>query len=574
MASIFSNIYGDSQLDQLTKEIDNAVKSVPIKDANGSTTSETSSSNLISQFLSSEDSMMSDKSLKKNPFYVSGEDDKNNGITEISTLLDKLSIAPERSQRYRVYDELYASCPLIKKIISVWVDNLFQKNPVTGKSLLIKSKADESDTDITQLDDQYENKKKMADIFIDEILDYFDLIEKLKNKIVPHQLMYGDSFVELIDLKEYDPLKKESGELFLSETSIDNNSFKKKKVSETHLTEEEILESIQNKLNRNTPLTKTELERIEEQFADLFFENGDDDILAEAEARKFSNNKEFITLHEKKESERQTSSYESFYEYYQNKADGKLQPFLKTSRHRKSSKKKDSKPFTESKAFKNNKDIDLSSLLLLVHSPKNIIVFSTKYGSKLGYIEVIEKENLQTTNIGQQLSSIIGRVVTVGGKNINSADEITTDIVKCIIKKILRSSNKNSNNKTIEQMVKNLDPEVYNTIKKLIVETYRDDPKAATIKKLKARFIPLERMFHFTVKASEYAPYGTSVIDPLVLQGKLYMLSQLSNIIMKLSRAAPLRKWIIDVGPLQDQAKYVEQIKRELYNQKVKVVTF
>ena len=47
------------------------------------------------------------------------------------------------------------------------------------------------------------------------------------------------------------------------------------------------------------------------------------------------------------------------------------------------------------------------------------------------------------------------------------------------------------------------------------------------------------------------------------------MLSQLSNIIMKLSRAVPMRKWILDVGPLQDQARYVQQIKRELYNQKV-----
>ena len=102
-------------------------------------------------------------------------------------------------------------------------------------------------------------------------------------------------------------------------------------------------------------------------------------------------------------------------------------------------------------------------------------------------------------------------------------------------------------------------------------ETYKDEnkSKATTCKKIRARFIPIDRMFHFTVKASDYAPYGSSIIDPLVLQGKLYMLSQLSNIIMKLSRAVPMRKWILDVGPLQDQARYVQQIKRELYNQKV-----
>ena len=59
------NIYGDSQLEQLTKEIDTLVKTSPIRDS-GVDNSESASSNLISQFLSTEDQLTSEKSLKNN----------------------------------------------------------------------------------------------------------------------------------------------------------------------------------------------------------------------------------------------------------------------------------------------------------------------------------------------------------------------------------------------------------------------------------------------------------------------------------------------------------------------------
>jgi len=151
-----------------------------------------------------------------------------------------------------------------------------------------------------------------------------------------------------------------------------------------------------------------------------------------------------------------------------------------------------------------------------------------------------------------------------------SQDEILAKVVKLIIKKVIQNSTK-SKSFDIEKAIKSLKPEVVNTLKKLIIETKKQDPKRNVYKKIKARFISIESMFQFGTQSPEFYPYGMSFIDPLVLQGKLYILSQLSNIIMKLSRAAPVRKWIIDVGPLQNQSKYVQQIKRELYNQKVTI---
>ena len=568
------NIYGDAQLRKLTDEIDSIVKSVPIRDS-GVDNSESASSNLISQFLSTKDQLSSDAALKKNPFYRYASENKS-GISEVSSLLEKLSISPEREQRYRIYDELYNSCPMIKKMVSVWINNLFQKNPVSGKSLLIKPKADDGNTDASQVEDDYENKVKMSEIFIDEIIDYYEIINKLKHKIVPYQLQYGDAFLEVINLKDYDPMQSSGrgpDNLFLSESVVDikDNEVQTKPI----LNDDQIIESINKKLENGSIITEGDLDKIIDDLSELFIDRSSRDrILEENEAINFGNSERNVILHERSEKDKPTSSYESFYEYYESQYDGKFKSKLITTKKEKTEKVK--KPITEAGqqllTDYMNKKLDLSNIMMLVHPPQNIVILSTQYGSKWGYVEVTDKEEIHTTNIGQQLSSIVGRLVTVGGKNINDPEEIVGRIIRTVIKKIIQSEsynkNKNLTNKSLDRALKSLDTQTLNTIKRLIIETYKQDTKVGC-RKLKARFIPLERMFHFTVKASDYAPYGTSIIDALVLQGKLYMLSQLSNIVMKLSRAAPLRKWIIDVGPLQDQSSYVQQIKRELYNQRI-----
>jgi len=65
---------------------------------------------------------------------------------------------------------------------------------------------------------------------------------------------------------------------------------------------------------------------------------------------------------------------------------------------------------------------------------------------------------------------------------------------------------------------------------------------------MRVRFVPSSDMIAFTIPSAEHDPYGQSFIDALVFPCKLYILSQLSNIIIKLSRAAPVRKWTLDIG--------------------------
>lgn len=102
MLKQFSNFFGDNILSSLEQDIEDIVKSAPVKDA-ADKTSTSDSSNLLHQFLMDEDSFKNKESLKKNPFHM--ENNENNGImSEVKTLLDKLSIQTDRASRYQVYE--------------------------------------------------------------------------------------------------------------------------------------------------------------------------------------------------------------------------------------------------------------------------------------------------------------------------------------------------------------------------------------------------------------------------------------------------------------------------------------
>ena len=560
--SLLSGIFGDPQLDNIDSQIDNIIHTLPLKNERNSE-SENNVSELIHQFLAIDDKFSSDEKIKKNIFYQNIKD-KSSLTNDINTLLDKLSIEPDRANRYKIYEEIYGTIPMIKKMMKVWLANLLQKNPVSGKSLLVKELEDEEiNTDLQ--DEDLENKKEIARLFIDNIIDYFDIVGKLKERILPYQQMYGDAFVEIVNLKNFKLYNKDeldNNDLFIGESVIP-------KTKKNHI----IYESDDQKIKRISKKIETaSFEDACDLFADIFIDTNYDPLETLTLENSLDDHKNRTIVLQ--ENNKHTDSIETFYEYVQNNA-GELKPFLKLKNSNSAGiKKKRGRPkksLQESTVILNklNSEIDLSQLFMMIHKPTNILILETNYGSKIGYLEISEKENIQSTNITQQLSTIIGRIVSVSQNKIDSKEEILARIVRSMIKKIL--SNQKVKDNDPEKIIKSLKPEVLNSIKRLIIETDKDNPKRIVFKKLKTRYIPLEKMFHFQVPSSEYYPYGQSFIDPLVLQAKLYILSQLSNIIMKLSRAAPVRKWIVDVGATQGQAKYIQQLKREMYNQRVTI---
>ena len=551
--NLFSN---DQQLSDIDKQIEGVISSVPVRDPEDNS-SEDSPSELIHQLLAPEDRFADKKELKKNPLFgYLGDDKKQNGImTDVGTLLDRLTVQADRASRYKTYEEIYSTVPIIKKMMDVWLSNLMQKNPISGRSLIVK---DAEEIDKLSSDDTFENKKEAAGVFVDEVLEYFDFVNKLKYRILPTQTMYGDAFIELVNLKTFSMYDDNGSidDMFLGESSL--TASPKKKLNPA--AEDVKLKHILEKVNRQS----FSVDSVCEELSDIFVNSSWDSeefLLGESLAESYTRKDRTILLKEKKES-KNLDSVSCFFEYVQNNA-GEYKPFLKiknnqsqlgSDRPRKRGRPKKEQQKKED-SFQDRMlkagaptEIDLSNVLMLIHDPKNIVILQTTYGSKLGYVEVADKDKIESTNINQQLNTIIGKLITSSsGNGVNSQEEILAKLVRLIVKKIIeKSSEKTSsdNKPDPEKLLNSLDPTIFNTIKKLIIETDKDDPKRNVFKKLKARFIPITRMFHFTTPANEYYPYGRSFIDPLVLQAKLYILSQLANTIMKLSRAAPIRKWI------------------------------
>jgi len=213
---------------------------------------------------------------------------------------------------------------------------------------------------------------------------------------------------------------------------------------------------------------------------------------------------------------------------------------------------------------------DLSKVLLKYHKPHNIIILETNYGTKLGFLEVQRNEDSVHSN---SISMMVQKVTNSNNFNSkNDSKKNVEKIIKYVISKIIgRSKNKGHNTKDVQSILSSLDPEVFNFVKRMVVEQgYDRDKNIQTVTPVRVRFIPPAKMVHFLNPGSaDYSPFSASILDPMVLTGKLYMLAQLSNTVTKLSRASLIRKWTIDTGPTKMTGNSLNKLKREIYNTRV-----
>ena len=166
----FSSFFGDSELDNIDARIDNVIGNLP------GTSSNIPTDNISGEFIN--------EFIKEAP------------KTEIDRLLETVSVSRERLERYNVYDEAYKYVPIIKRILTVYLANILQKNPITGKCLLIREAENlNGDKKVDEL--TLDKAKQLAE----ECIKSFDLLVKLRKKILPNQLVYGDCFVEVVNIE-------------------------------------------------------------------------------------------------------------------------------------------------------------------------------------------------------------------------------------------------------------------------------------------------------------------------------------------------------------------------------------
>jgi len=461
--SFFSSFFGDEELKDIDNRIDALINQFPT--LNRQETSDTISSDFVSSFM------------------------ENAPKEEIDRLLQSVSVSRDRLERYNIYDEAYRYVPIIKRMVKVYIANILQKNPVTGKSLLIRPVSDtslEKELDV----EIFEHVKKFAEV----CLKTFDLAIKLRNKILPITLVYGDCFVEVVDINA-EAKKKESANILNTVALFESNV----------KTLNNRVEQLQYKKNGNVD---QQVDVIVSRIAECLTEVVD--------------NFAVYNFEEKQENEQNINVF------------------------------------------------NLDNILLKIHKPHNIVILQTDYGSILGYLEVAKDETPMVYNLTQTLSTLVGRVTSILGRDVVSQENITDRLVRYIVKTTLEKANRtpSSGNESLDSLLKGLDPSIFNYIKRLVVEHGLSQRKLQ-LNRIQVRFIPVSRMVPFSLLSSEYDPYGGSFIDPLTFHSKLYILSQLANVILKLSRAAPVRKWTIDIGATQMHAGMIQKLKRELYNTRV-----
>jgi hypothetical protein len=227
-----------------------------------------------------------------------------------------------------------------------------------------------------------------------------------------------------------------------------------------------------------------------------------------------------------------------------------------------------------------NTGYDVNKLSLRYHKPHNVVVIKTESDRVFGYI-YIKKNDLSNDTIlapNYKFASILGQISGVD-KTLNN-DNSSTFIEKClngIIKKIVKQikvkyepnpkKSVKENELMYHNMVrKSMAPELFYMLKELLIELKETKNLSYRIS---TKFIPVDKMVHFQLQSTEYTPYGGSIIDPLVYPSKLYLLSQLANVVSKLSRAALIRKWIVETGPRNQHSNLIQKLKTEFRNQRI-----
>jgi hypothetical protein len=475
--SIFGSLFGDKKTDKLYDKINSVIDELPRSQGSTSTSDDlaVSAINDIIDF--------------------SKEDHK-----QVDQIFKDLKVPTQRLRRYQLYESIYDSVQIIKRIVKIYANNIFEKDSVTNRVLFVNEAEGGSD-----------NSEKIAGLkkFANDCIHYFDLDTRIKNRVCMPVLKFGDGFIEVINLDE---------------TTAQLSDVQGAQID--YISENTVIETLNTKLNSKNPYTN----KITSSDIDKLI-----DCIIEVDNRPPT--AEFNLLHEAKIKDVDSSA-------------------------------------------------DFSKVALKYHTPHKVVPLVTQYDNILGYIEIkeIEKDAGEKSNPLKsfvEIANKIGSSAYVKGKGHEEKYDKTISIfVKSIIRKIIKENNivvsKQDGNKLKtkkeideeleEQLRKSLESDVFYSVKKLMLSV---DENPLYRKKLRTRFIPVDRMVHFSSPTSDVYPYGISIIDNLVYPGKLYLLTQLANAVQKLSRSSILRKWNIETGIRENHGQLLNKLKKEFRNSRV-----
>lgn len=467
-----SDLFGNKATDTVLDKIDSIIEKLPLKQPNQTF------DKLVAGALRDVVDTNGEGNVKEEKKRVKGN------VEEIERLLQGISVPETRLRRYDTYDDIYKSIQLVKRVIRVYINNIFQKDPVTNTMILIKES------------EKAKNYEKLDTIkkATKEILSFFKLDEKLKYNTAFNLLKYGDSFIEIIDLDEI-------------ETPFPTVS----SIKDDHI----ITETFNNLNSKNHYRNEMVFDDIS-SFVDCLYE--------------------FDTLNKDVLED----------EYIQESS------------------------FDEQVA--DDTKYNLKKIVLNFHRPHKIIPLVSPYDNILGFVEIKESEKSSTSvNILKQFTDVIDKIGSKYPSNSEKYDTVIRDFSKLIVKKVLLkykiTKKTNASNEEYAESIKGaLNEDLYYSLKRIMLSA---SESGLFRKKLKIRFIKPENMLWFRSAGSDFYPFGSSIIDPMVFPGKLYMFTSLANTVYKLSKASQVRKWTVETGSKQDHSALLQKLKRNFRNMRI-----
>jgi len=425
----------------------------------------------------------------------------NTNSNDILKIFNNGNISNNRKQIYELYNEISEINPIAYRMLRVYIDNILIKN-IQNKQFINIIENDSNEL-MVKLDN---NVKKNISNFMKTFLIYFDIQNKLKNTIIHNTLKYGDFYLEVIDLSPVTKLVDTRRELITENITFYQN---------------------EKNITTNCNLGYLELPPIEKE---IINENYTE-----------SNNEQFLNILKSKESI-QESDMRLFNDIYMDNIND-----LNSQGYQ-----------DDNFDIKDIKDLNfdiIKNIYLKFISPTQVIKLE-KDGINFGYLiieELNKGEEADEINLYKRFADDDDN--TSNKETLNNK-KTTNEIIDKFSKEILSKLKEHlvvSNN-----FIDELPEELAFSLKVILYEKIKKKSK------LKFRLVESNDLINFHTSIDKFAPYATSIFDPIVLPVKLYTIALLSSVISRLSRASVVRKWNIEVGKRRNHSQVVQNVQKEL----------
>ncbi len=484
----------------------------------------------------------------------------NNKSSELLKNSNDFTVPMERKKRYSYYEEIPNINHISYRMLRVYLDNIFIKNLQTKQYLNIIENPENmefiknSDTSI---------KKGYQDILKSEMI-YFNLQKRLKDEIIPKTLTFGNYFLEIVDLKIINkindhPMLLENTNYYLNTNSNNNSNFIKfndETVKDIKNIKNSSAIIFENYYDISPGISEDEIVELYESFIAGESTKEKQEDLLEENTNNTNNNNDLTTQYNFLKSLLKQNNEGIVEEFDMNFIDDIIS--------------KDEKEYNFDDLSKLNLET-LSNIYIRNVHPENVIIVQYD-GTLIGYIIT---EDIESSGGGGNEINVFQRFASENGTDKKSSKgssdddriinaKIVSDIADNLtdtINDIVKRSNKHIKLfDTTDSIISN---DLNNSIKLLIYNHVKRNSR------LKFRFVSNNHIVNFSGNKDKYAPYGTSIFDPVILPVKMYTLALMASIVSRLSRASVVRKWNVEVGNKKNHAQIIQQLKNDIKNQAI-----